>query len=102
MYAVIETGGKQYRVKEGDELYIEKLGVDGAVDFEKVILIGKDDEITVGTPYVKGASVKATVIKEGKAKKITVFTYKPQKGYKRKIGHRQPYSKIKIEEIITA
>ena len=102
MYAVIETGGKQYRVKEGDELYIEKLGVDGAVDFEKVILIGKDDEITVGTPYVSGASVKATVVKEGKAKKITVFTYKPQKGYKRKIGHRQPYSKIKIEEIIVA
>lgn len=101
MYAVIETGGKQYRVKEGDELYIEKLGVEGAVDFDKVILVGKDDEITVGTPYIEGASVKATVIKEGKAKKITVFTYKPQKGYKRKIGHRQPYSKIKIEEIIT-
>ena len=102
MYAVIETGGKQYRVKEGDELYIEKLGVEGTVDFNNVILIGKDDEITVGTPYVKGASVKATVVKEGRAKKITVFTYKPQKGYKRKIGHRQPYSKIKIEEIITA
>ena len=102
MYAVIETGGKQYRVKAGDELYIEKLGVEGEVDFDKVVMLGKDDEITVGTPYVKGASVKATVIKEGKAKKITVFTYKPQKGYKRKIGHRQPYSKVKIEEIVTA
>ncbi|MCL2077896.1 MAG: 50S ribosomal protein L21 [Oscillospiraceae bacterium] len=99
MYAVIETGGKQYRVKEGDELYIEKLGVEGDVDFEKVVLVGKDDEIIVGTPYVEGANVKAVVIKEGKAKKITVFTYKPQKGYKRKIGHRQPYTKVKIEKI---
>ncbi|MCL2108662.1 MAG: 50S ribosomal protein L21 [Oscillospiraceae bacterium] len=101
MYAIIETGGKQYRVKEGDELYIEKLGVEGEVSFDKVILVGKDDEITVGTPYVSGAVVKAVVVKEGKAKKLTVFTYKPQKGYKRKIGHRQPYTKVKIEEIIT-
>ncbi|MDR2532032.1 MAG: 50S ribosomal protein L21 [Oscillospiraceae bacterium] len=99
MYAIIETGGKQYRVQEGDELYIEKLGAEGEVDFENVVLVSKDDELIVGTPYVKGASVKAAVIKEGKAKKITVFTYKPKKGQKRKLGHRQPYSKIKIETI---
>ncbi|MCL2694229.1 MAG: 50S ribosomal protein L21 [Oscillospiraceae bacterium] len=99
MYAVIETGGKQYRVKEGDEIYIEKLGAEGEIDFENVVLIGSDDEIIVGTPYVKGASVKATIIKSGKAKKITVFTYKPKKGQKRKLGHRQPYTKVKIEKI---
>ena len=99
MYAVIETGGKQYRVKEGDEIYIEKLPSEGEIDFEKVVLVGKDDEIVVGTPYVKGASVKAAVLKTGKAKKITVFTYKPQKGQKRKLGHRQPYTKVKIEAI---
>ena len=99
MYAIIETGGKQYRVKEGDELYIEKLEAEGETIFEKVVLVGKEDEIVVGTPYVSGAVVKATIIKTGKAKKITVFTYKPHKNYKRKIGHRQPYTKVKIEEI---
>ncbi|MCL2697691.1 MAG: 50S ribosomal protein L21 [Oscillospiraceae bacterium] len=100
MYAIIETGGKQYRVKENDELYIEKLGTEGEIVFENVILVGKEDEIVVGTPYVKGASVKAAIIKNGRAKKITVFTYKPQKGQKRKLGHRQPYTKVKIEQII--
>jgi len=99
MYAVIETGGKQYRVREGDEIYIEKLEAENDIDFDKVVLVGKDDEIVVGTPYVKGASVKATLMKNGKAKKIVVFTYKPKKGQKRKKGHRQPYSKVKIETI---
>jgi large subunit ribosomal protein L21 len=99
MYAIIETGGKQYRVKEGDELYIEKLEQEGEIVFENIVLIGKEDEIVVGTPYVKGASVKAAIIKNGKAKKITVFTYKPKKGQKRKLGHRQPYTKVKIETI---
>ncbi|MCL2637585.1 MAG: 50S ribosomal protein L21 [Oscillospiraceae bacterium] len=99
MYAIIETGGKQYRVKENDELYIEKLDKEGEITFENVVLVGKEDEIVVGTPYVKGASVKAAIIKNGKAKKITVFTYKPQKGQKRKLGHRQPYTKVKIEQI---
>ena len=100
MYAVIETGGKQYRVKEGDELYIEKLDTEGEIDFEKVVMVSKDDEVVVGTPYVNGASVKAAIIKAGKAKKITVFTYKPKKGQKRKLGHRQPYTKVKIEAIL--
>ena len=100
MYAVIETGGKQYQVKEGDELFIEKLDAEGEVTFEQVIMVGKDYvNITVGAPYVSGASVKATLIKNGKAKKITVFTYKPKKHVKRKMGHRQPYSKVKIEAI---
>ena len=101
MYAVIETGGKQYQVKEGDVLFVEKLGADeGEVTFDKVVMVGKDDgNINVGAPYVSGASVKATLLKNGKAKKITVFTYKPKKHVKRKMGHRQPYSQVRIEAI---
>jgi large subunit ribosomal protein L21 len=99
MYAVIETGGKQYQVEEGDEIYIEKLDAEsGEVVFDKVVMLGGDDAV-IGSPYVNGAKVKAAVIKNGKSKKITVFTYKPKKGYKRKLGHRQPYSKVKIETI---
>ena len=101
MYAVIETGGKQYQVNEGDTIFIEKLAAeaDETVTFDKVVALGADDGIKVGTPYVDGASVKATVIKNGKAKKITVFTYKPKKGEKRKMGHRQPYTKVEIKAI---
>ncbi len=100
MYAVIETGGKQYQVKEGDEIFVEKLGVEeGEVTFDKVILIGNDGNVTVGAPYVSGAAVKGTLIKNGRGKKITVFTYKPKKGEKRCKGHRQPYSKVKIDTI---
>ena len=101
MYAVIETGGKQYQVNEGDIIFIEKLAAeaDETVTFDKVVALGADSGIKVGTPYVDGASVDAKVIKNGKAKKITVFTYKPKKGEKRKLGHRQPYTKVKIEAI---
>lgn len=101
MYAVIETGGKQYQVKEGDELFIEKLPVsaDDTVNFDKVIAVNNDSGLKVGAPYVDGASVEAKVIKNGKAKKITVFTYKPKKHVKRKMGHRQPYSQVRIEAI---
>lgn len=99
MYAIIETGGKQYQVKEGDEIFVEKLDAEGEITFDKVIMVGKDDGVTVGTPYVDGASVKASLIKNGKGKKITVFTYKPKKSSKRTMGHRQPYSKVKIEAI---
>lgn len=101
MYAVIETGGKQYQVKAGDEIFIEKLDVDaeGAVTFDKVMAVANDDGIKVGAPYVEGATVSAKVLKNGKAKKITVFTYKPKKGEKRKMGHRQPYTKVVIEAI---
>lgn len=101
MYAVIETGGKQYQVNVGDVLFIEKLNVNAedTVTFDKVIVVGKEDGVNVGTPYVEGATVSATVLKNGKAKKITVFTYKPKKGEKRKLGHRQPYTQVKIEAI---
>lgn len=97
MYAVIETGGKQYQVKEGDEIYIERLPDTGTqIQFDKVLLISGDAETTLGKPYVLGASVKAELIKNGKAKKVVVFTYKSKKSEKRKKGHRQPYSKVKI------
>ncbi len=101
MYAVIETGGKQYRVSVGDVVYIEKLGVEDGADFsfDKVIAVGKDDGIVLGSPYVEGASVSAKVVKSGKKKKITVFTYRPKKDSKRKMGHRQPYTKVEIKSI---
>ena len=101
MYAVIETGGKQYQVKAGDEVFIEKLNAetDEKVTFDKVMMIGDEGKTTVGAPYVDGATVSAKVLKNGKAKKITVFTYKPKKGEKTKIGHRQPYTKVQIEAI---
>ncbi len=101
MYAVIETGGKQYRVSEGDVIFIEKLNVEAeaAVSFDKVIAVGKDDGIVVGAPYVDGATVSATALKNGKGKKITVFTYKPKKDSHRKKGHRQAYTQVRIEAI---
>ena len=101
MYAIIETGGKQYKVEAGDSLYIEKLEVTEAdeITFDKVIAVGKDDGMTVGTPFVEGATVTAKVIKNGKAKKIIVFTYKSKKNEKRKKGHRQPYTKVEISAI---
>jgi large subunit ribosomal protein L21 len=100
MYAVIETGGKQYKVEIGNTIYVEKLNAeaDSTVSF-KVIAIGGEDGLKVGTPYLEGASVTAKVMKNGKAKKITVFTYKPKKNEKRKMGHRQPYTKVQIESI---
>ena len=101
MYAVFVTGGKQYRVNEGDILFIEKLNVEAEaeVTFDKVIAVGKDDGIVVGAPYVEGATVAAKALKNGKGKKITVYTYKPKKDYDRKKGHRQPYTQVRIEAI---
>ena len=101
MYAVIETGGKQYQVNVGDVVFIEKLDVEAekAVTFDKVLAVGGEGDVKVGAPYVEGATVSAKVVKNGKAKKITVFTYKPKKGEKRKLGHRQPYTQVKIEAI---
>jgi len=101
MYAVIETGGKQYQVNTGDVLFIEKLDVeaDADVTFDKVVLVNNDSAVTVGKPYVSGATVSAKVLKNGKAKKITVMTYKPKKGEKKKQGHRQPYTQVRIESI---
>lgn len=101
MYAIIETGGKQYRVSEGDIIFVEKLDVqaDSDVAIEKVVSVGEGDKLVVGAPYVEGASVMAKAVKNGKGKKITVFTYKPKKDCKRKMGHRQPYTQLKIESI---
>ncbi|MBE6827305.1 MAG: 50S ribosomal protein L21 [Ruminococcaceae bacterium] len=101
MYAIIVTGGKQYKVQNGDTVYVEKLDAEdnSEVTFDKVLAVGTDDGIKVGSPYVKGASVTAKVLKTGKGKKITVFTYKPKKNEKRKMGHRQPYTKVEISAI---
>ncbi|MBQ6268159.1 MAG: 50S ribosomal protein L21 [Clostridia bacterium] len=101
MYAIIETGGKQYKVEAGDTVFIEKLDAEAESEytFDKVIAVGTEDGITVGAPYVDGATVAAKVVKNGKAKKITVFTYKPKKNEKRKLGHRQPYTKVEIAAI---
>lgn len=100
MYAVIVTGGKQYRVCEGDVVYVEKLNVaEGeTVEFDKVLVVG-GDKAKVGAPYVKGATVTGKVVKHGKAKKVTVFTYRPKKDSKRKLGHRQQFTKVEITAI---
>jgi len=100
MYAIIETGGKQYKVESGDVLFIEKLDAaeDATIVFDKVVALC-DKELVVGTPYVTGATVEATILKNGKGKKITVLTYKPKKGKQRKLGHRQPYTKVQINSV---
>lgn len=100
MYAIIETGGKQYKVEQGDVVFIEKLNVEAGetVTFDKVLAVGGDD-LKVGAPYVSGASVTASVVKNGKDKKIIVYKYKPKKGYHKKQGHRQPYTKVEITAI---
>lgn len=97
MFAIIETGGKQYRVTEGEELFVEKLNAEaeGEIVFDKVLMVNEK----IGTPYVEGATVKASVVKHGKAKKIIVYKYKSKKNYHKKQGHRQPYTKVKITAI---
>ena len=101
MYAIIKTGGKQYKVSEGDSIFVEKLGAqaDETVTFSEIIAVGEGSDLKVGAPFVDGASVSAKVVKEGKAKKVIVFKYKPKKGYAKKQGHRQPYTKVVIEKI---
>ncbi len=101
MFAVIETGGKQYMVNEGDIVFVEKLGVaEGEkVTFDKVLLVSNDGTAVAGKPYVANASVEATVIANGKSKKIDVIKYKAKKNEKKKIGHRQDYTKIQINTI---
>ncbi|NLI67307.1 MAG: 50S ribosomal protein L21 [Bacilli bacterium] len=100
MYAIIETGGKQIKVEEGQEIYVEKLNAEpeSTVTFDKVLMVG-GDEVKIGTPYVDGATVEAKVEKHGRQRKITVFKYKPKKNYKRKQGHRQPYTKLVVQKI---
>lgn len=101
MYAVIVTGGKQYKVAEGDVLFIEKLEVEegAAVTFDQVLMAGDGENVKVGTPVVDGATVEAKVVKNGKAKKIYVYKMKRKKNYRRKKGHRQPYTKVEITKI---
>lgn len=103
MYAIIKTGGKQYKVKKNDELYIEKLEAkDGEkITFNEVLLVNNDKAI-VGNPFVKGASVIAKVVKHGKQKKVIIFKYKDKNNDAVKKGHRQPYTKVKISDIVIA
>ncbi|MCH5184966.1 MAG: 50S ribosomal protein L21 [Oscillospiraceae bacterium] len=101
MYAVIETGGKQYKVSEGDTVFIEKLDAEegAAVTFDKVLVVADGDNVKIGAPTVSGANVTANVVKNGKSKKIYVFKMKRKKNYRRKKGHRQPFTKVVIEKI---
>lgn len=100
MFAVIETGGKQFKVQKDDVIFVEKLAQekDSTVEF-KVLALDGDDGLKVGAPYVDGATVTGKVLKNGKSRKITVFTYKSKKNEKRKMGHRQPYTQIQIDAI---
>ena len=102
LYAIIETGGKQYKVQKGDVLHVENLNVGEGemVVFDKVLLASGDDgAIKLGKPYVEGASVSAKVLKNGKSKKIIVFKYKPKKNIRKKKGHRQPFTRVEIENL---
>ena len=101
MYAIIKTGGKQYRVQEGDNIFVEKLDadVDSNVVFDQVLAVVNDGDVKVGAPVVEGAKVTAKVLAQGKEKKILVFKYKAKSNYRRRKGHRQPFTKVVIEKI---
>ncbi len=101
MYAIIETGGKQYKVEEGSVIRVEKLGVEAGADFtfDKVLVVANGEDVKFGQPYVDGASVKASVMGDGKEKKVIIYKYKAKKGFHKKKGHRQPFTKLKIEKI---
>ena len=101
MYAIIKTGGKQYKVSEGDEIIVEKLSVEEGetVTFEEVLAIVDGEDIKIGQPKVDGAKVTASVVKNGKGPKIRIFKYKHKTNYRRRMGHRQPFTKVKIEKI---
>ena len=100
MYAIIETGGKQVRVEEGQEIFVEKLNVEEneTYVFDKVLMVGGDNTV-VGNPYVAGATVEANVVKQGRGKKIIVYKYKAKKNYHKKQGHRQAYTKLVVSSI---
>jgi len=100
-HVIFETGGKQYRVKEGDVIFIERLPAEAEekVTFDNVLAVLGEGESKIGAPYVQGASVEASVIKNGKSKKIIVYKMRRRKGYHRKQGHRQPYTKVQIDKI---
>jgi large subunit ribosomal protein L21 len=102
MYAVVETGGKQYRVQEGQIVDVERLPaeVGEEVELDQVLLVTDDDGVMVGQPIVEGAKVRATVLGHDKARRITVFKYKPKERYRRKLGHRQPFTRLRVNEIV--
>ena len=101
MHAIIVTGGKQYKVAEGEILFIEKLPVEAGdkVVFDQVLAVLDGEKATIGTPNVAGATVEANTVKNGKGKKIRIFKYNPKKGYRKRQGHRQPYTKVEIKKI---
>lgn len=101
MYAIIKTGGKQYKVAEGDEIFVEKLAGEAGdeVVFDQILAVSDDSGLKLGKPLVEGASVKAEIVKQGKGKKIVIFKYRAKKTYRNKTGHRQPYTKLKITGI---
>jgi len=104
LYAIIETGGKQYKVREGDVITVEKLNVEAGTSysFDRVLAVGEGESAAFGTPYVSGAAVTASVVGDGKGKKIVVYKFKSKKNYHRKKGHRQPFTKLKIDSITGA
>ncbi|KPJ69349.1 50S ribosomal protein L21 [candidate division WOR-1 bacterium DG_54_3] len=99
MYAIIETGGKQYKVSQGDVIEVELIEAKRHVTFDKVLLISEDGKPEIGTPYVKGAKVSAKVLDTGKDVKVTTFKFKHKTNYHRTIGHRQPFTRVEIEEV---
>ena len=101
MYAIIESGGKQYRVQEGETLRVEKLPAESGekITFDKVLACQSDKGLQWGSPYLEGCRVEGKVLRQGRSKKITVFKYRPKKNYRRKKGHRQPFTEVRIESI---
>ena len=101
MYAILKTGGKQFKVQEGDVIFVEKLEaeVDSTIEINEVLAVSVDGVLTVGSPLIEGSKVEAKVLAQGKSKKIIVFKYKPKLDYRKKQGHRQPYTKLQIEKI---
>jgi ribosomal protein L21 len=101
MFAIIETGGKQYKVAVGDQVTVEKLTgeIGSTVTIDKIVLLNDGKKTTLGAPYIDGASATAKIVQTGRGKKLTVFTYKPKKHVKRKLGHRQPFTKLEIVSI---
>jgi large subunit ribosomal protein L21 len=102
MYAVIKTGGKQYRVSPGDSIDVERLPyeVGAQIELDQVLLVAEDSAAQIGQPLVKGATVKATVTRQAKGRKVIIFKYSPSKRYRRKKGHRQHYTRLRIDEIV--
>ena len=100
MYAVIKTGGKQYRVQEGDIIDVEKISSDSeSIVISEVLMVGDENETKIGTPYVSGATVEAEIIENGKFEKVIIYKYKSKKDYRRKQGHRQPFTRLEIKSV---